>query len=418
MNWIIDVFHMPETIKNLIHIFAILLVVWTFKSLHFRAKRPKDERWIFRWIVFFSTGVVIGWLINGMSPVLFLWASTKTYIFFFFFISCAAVLDAHEMEYILEILCKYQYLNVILCLLEFFVLNISGDWLGGIFGIRQGANAYTNIYLMVICTYTMTKYLRKQKNVSQLLWILGSSCLIAGFTEITAFFVEIAMIMIITTFLSRNVEKKIVVAIIGVSVALIGFGALAVLFPKRFDYIYSIQSAITYLGGKDNHYYTDSGLYVGGAYSVSRLNPFEQINRYFFHNDLLKNIFGYGLGNCEMSPNNTIFQSDFYLQNKNYEYYIFSHAATFIETGAWGLLSYAYMLVSLVKMGLEYRKDSNRYSYFVDVGLVMSVMTVVLFFYNSSVRTHSGYLLFLSLCTIPVYANWKKHNPILLEGNI
>ena len=407
MNWIIDVLHIPEAVKNIIYVLAMILIVWTLCNSN-KHRIEKENRWVVKWIILYTVGIIAGWCINGMSPILFLWAFTKTYLLFFFFITCSIVYDIDEMEAFFDLLYKYQKVNVIMCIFQFLILHKSGDWLGGIFGIRQGANAYTNIYFMIICVYSMVKYLKKQQKLRSLLWILGSSCIVAGITELTAFFVELAIILVVSTLLSRNVSRKTTAMVMGTSIVLLGVFTLLTFFPERLSNIYNLDSLMIYLGGRENSYYTANGFYVGGAYSVSRLNPFKQINDRYFKDDIAKLLFGYGLGNCEMSTNISILQSDFYLSNKSYVYYIFSHAATFIETGYWGVFCYAYMLFNLVKSWFKHHKEVNAHSGLMDVGIVMVVMTIVLFFYNSSVRTISAFLLYISLCSIPIYVKWSN----------
>lgn len=280
MNWIIDVLNIPEVTKNTIHILDLILIIWEIMD-HRKTSFHRGNKWIILWLFLYSIGVLIGWTINGYSIVLSFWAFTKTYFLFLFFVCCVATLNIKNIDKVLKILCKLQTLNFILCLFQMIVLNVYGDWLGGIFGIRQGANAYTNIYFIIICTYSIIKYLHKEENVQHLLWIIGSSCILAGFTELTAFFVELAIILIVTIIISKSVTKKIIVFTGSIVLLLIGFYVLATYFPTRFNYIYNIRSIITYLGGKENSTYTSDGLYYGGAYSVSRINPFNQINSFF-----------------------------------------------------------------------------------------------------------------------------------------
>lgn len=408
VNWIIDVANIPEAAKNIIHLLDLILIIWVFKDC--RRLRFYKAKWIILWLVMYSIGILIGWIINGCLFVLSLWAFTKTYFLFLFFVCCVMTLNIADVDKILKILCKFQIFNFVLCLFQLVVLNVYGDWLGGIFGIRQGANAYTNIYFIIICTYSMIKYLHKEESIRHLLWIVGSSCILAGLAELTAFFVELSIILIVTTAISKSVTKKIIVFAFCVALLLIGFYVLATYFPTRFNYIYDIQSIITYLGGKENSTYTSDGLYYGGAYSVSRINPFGQINRFFFHNDILKRFWGLGLGNCEMSTNIEIFQSNFYRINGNYEYYIFSHASTYLETGLWGIFSYAFLVLNIIWGWLKYRKIQNKFSGLLEFSFVLSLMSIILFFYNSSVRTPSAYLLFWALSTGPIYVRCLQYN--------
>lgn len=109
-----------------------------------------------------------------------------------------------------------------------------------------------------------------------------------------------------------------------------------------------------------------------------------------------------------MSTNTKIFQSNFYRINKSYEYYIFSHASTYLETGFWGIFCYAFLVLNIIRDWLKHRKLQNEFSGLLDFGFVMSLMTIILFFYNSSVRTPSAYLLFFALSTAPVYIKYLR----------
>lgn len=387
IQWMIDLFNLPAAITRIDAILALLLIFWQFKKIFYYLL---NNKLIMLFFLFYTATNFIGILLNGFSFAYIIWTFFKSYIFFFYLIACIVNLSKNEYIGIMEILCKLHILNCILCLYQYFVLGLQSDYLGGIFGIRQGCNGYQNIYGIVICCYLMYRYLNGEK-INRLFIYLFSFLIIAAATDIIGFFCVIFLcFFLMLVFMEDKKRKRYLFEILFLCVVA-GVAVFRIIYKERFEYFTNISNWLKYMGfGKNND---------GGVYGVSRTNPFRQINEKYFKGDLLKELFGFGFGNCSQAESLKIFQSPFYLKNRDFQYYWFSTAYTYMETGFFGIVSYLILeLIFLFKSIWNYFKAKNK-----NLGiycLMLSVAYVFIFFYNQSLMISPAYIFYFSLVAI------------------
>lgn len=78
------------------------------------------------------------------------------------------------------------WLDVVVSLYQFFVMQLDGDYLGGIFGVEKGGNVYTNIFFVIVVTKSVLSYLEKKRRFVEMRIPIGGSasgCGIGG-TEV------------------------------------------------------------------------------------------------------------------------------------------------------------------------------------------------------------------------------------------
>ena len=110
----------------------------------------------------------------------------------------------------------------------------------------------------------------------------------------------------------------------------------------------------------------------------------------------LQQIFGMGLGNCDLSEL-SIFNSTFHQKYEFLHYSWFSSAMMFLETGFVGIAIYISFFVICLKRAVSDLKSGMGNKLFCQLTVIMAVMCIVLFFYNSSLRIESAYMVYFVL---------------------
>lgn len=335
-------------------------------------------------VIALTVVITVSDLINVVRPALILAAYRNTYRFFLFFLACLLVLEKDDIEKIFSIMYKLQVVNVLLTLYQYFILHKSQDYLGGIFGMQAGCNAYTNIYLCLLLVYVLVKYVYKKGNVRELVWIIVSSLMIAALAELKVFFVEFVLIILLAIVLSRPSAKTIKILAFSAIGFVMGLNVFSKVFPEAYADLINIDQLIEY------------NTTVIWGYNISRWGAFRQINELFFNGSILLNLLGLGFGNCEYSVY-PIFTSDFYHRYGNYHYRWFAHQTWFLEGGylGFGLFLLFFILVFIWGTKIKSRMEGARE--YALMAQLTSVVTIISLWYNASSRVEIAYILFFAL---------------------
>jgi len=377
---------------EIIYIFDVLVLIefaWALGSLQPVLRRTKA--WI---IVPFMAAYVLYLLLtqlfNFVSPIAAVMAFRKQFRFYLFFCACAVILTKKSIDKILKILLFVQVLNLMLTVYQYFQQGLSQDYLGGMFGIAKGANAYSNVYLCLVCTYILLQYLGKKINIWPMLLTIGSSLLIAALAELKVFFIEIVIIVLMAVLLS-NPSARTVKTVAFVSVGFVAsITLLGAIFPEHFAVLVSLALLTEY---------TTESIY---GYNISRLNAFSEINEIFFKNNGLRNLFGYGFGNCENG-------TDFYNRYSHFNYSWFTHQITFLETGYVGILFYIAFFALIFIFSTKFKKANPENASYYTFSQIISVLCVVWMIYDQSLRSEAAYMAFFALAIpIAVCNDWLK----------
>ena len=103
-----------------------------------------------------------------------------------------------------------------------------------------------------------------------------------------------------------------------------------------------------------------------------------------------------GLCNCDTSTI-PLFNTAFYDRYVDLHYSIFSISFMFIETGWIGLTLYISFFVACFIFALKSYIQKRGNLLFNQIGIIMSLLCFVLLFYNSSLRTEAGYMIYFAL---------------------
>lgn len=387
-EFLISMFHLPGAIRYLNDGIVLALFVCVLPAASACLQKSGFGAVILMMLLF-SVSLLMGTIMGNVPPLHVLWALRNTFRFFAFFVICICLLNKEDVLLLLNHICSLQWLNLILCLFEYFVLHKKQDHLGGIFGIAVGCNSYLNVYLCLVLTYTICCYMSKKCSGLYLAASLLSAMLIAGLSELKILFLEIVLIVMLTLFFYRPSKKALRIVYSSAVAIILGLIILRKLFPAHFDVLTSLDNITKYINQED------------GGYHLSRFHAFENINRLFFKGDLFQNLFGRGFGSAEYS-NYSFLTSQFYRQYGKYNYRWFAHQMLFIETGYVGLVLYITILATSVVCCIKKRKvlaDNKEICY---MSIIMALLTIVNLWYNAAIRAESAYLIYFSLAAAPI----------------
>ncbi len=329
-------------------------------------------------------------IMNGVKITLVVWACRNTFRYFPVFLCMIMVWRRERIEKLINFLIYFQIPNFIIILIQFLVFGKVGDFLGGIFGTEKGCNAYINIYLCIVVALVIEKYLHKKLRFSMVLFTCFSWMVIAGLTELKIAFVEVPLIIMIAVFLDKPSVKSFIVGAMIIVAVIIGIRITIALFPMWADSFSSLSS------------FFEVGKAVGGGYNISRFSAFSDINRLFFYNSIMSNLFGLGFGSCEYSSFG-MFTSDFFRTHGSLNYRWFSHQMWFLQCGYIGIISllafFSVCFYWFTKNKLKY-KDREGYGSF---GQLMIVLLMINFIYNSSLSLETGYIAYTALAIPFIY---------------
>ena len=347
----------------------------------------RSAKYIIFLIFFVSTLTAI---FNLVPLQLYIWAFRNTFRFFVFFAACVTVLDTEDIDGIFDILYKFQYLNIVLCLLEYFVWGYKQDCLGGIFGIERRCNGAQNIYFCILLTWALSKYLAKKLNIIHLLVVMLSVLIISALAELKIFYIEFVLIVIMVVFLSRPSFKLGII----IAVGFVGFNFSLDLLKEVFPHQYNVLvNTNTFLD-----YFNSSGT---GGYNISRMSAFKEINDRFFNNSVIRNLFGYGFGACEYSSF-SLFTSQFYKQYSALNYRIFAHVMIFLETGYVGLILFILFFIDAARYAILRIKELGIYRYHAIIAIVFSMMCIINLWYNNALKIEYSYMAYFVLAIVAI----------------
>ena len=395
IKFAITVIGIPSFFNYVTDVVTILLYLCCHKRIQRTLREASFQEFriliLIYWVILSLTS-----LFNFVSPFLYIWAFRNTFRFLFFAEACIVCLEKADIDHIFDILVRFNYLNIVLSLYEYFVLGYSRDFLGGMFGTERGCNGALNLYFCIILIWVVINYTNKKINFFVLAITVISSLGIATLAELKIFYIEFIIIVALSVFLSKPSFRNgliIVGSIFGVVFAL---RLLAQLFPLHYAVLTSSSNILSYFDAAGT-----------GGYNISRMHAFQDINNMFFHNNPLRNLFGFGFGSCEYSSV-PIFISDFYKQNSTLNYRIFSHSMIFLETGYVGFIGFIIILVYPIIFIIRYAKKYNIEKLYSNVVFISVMILIISLWYNNSIKIEYAYMAYCILAIIPVLIKEEK----------
>lgn len=338
----ISTFHASNFVYYCADALNILLLFFTCKKIKkvhsIMEIRPLI---ILFWLYVIST--MIGIIGNEVPIVLALWGLRNVFRFIVFFIACVILLEREDILTFDSIIPKIYYLNAALVIIQYFVLGLKGDYVGGIFGTLQGCNISLTIFLNIFLAYFISKYLYGLIKIWNLGIYIVIYFLIASLSETKGNYVFFILIIAVAIIVIKKSLKTFSITILAVLALVLGAYLLNRYFPGSLDFLLDWSEANAYM---DASYF--------GTETFTRNATLSTANKLFFKDNLWLYLFGYGMGACDTS---NYFQSPFF-QNYGYmNYRQYGSSMTVLQNGYVGL--FLYFMFFLIIFIISLRKGSK-----------------------------------------------------------
>lgn len=392
---------LPAQVSYLSDIIVLLVAGHFFNHIkEHSAKQTKQL--IYRMLSIFFIYIMLGVITNvfyQFNIILMLWSLRNMGRFIIFFVAALLFMEQEDVD-------KYKQVGTILLgtcgalsILQ-YAGGYKGDWLGGIFGIQQGiANIYLHVFLIIFLVYVMTKYFFDKMNF--LIFLIALSYII-GLTiisELKFLFFEIFYVgFIVVVFKKWNVKVLMRFLVSSSMVSLLIVLSIPVflsIFPNFSDF-FSMDAFLEVSKSADG---------LGeNSLTIGRSSFFNYITREIFENNIIKMLFGIGMGNAEYSRGQQLLTSDFFNHFQYTLYFWYSSAWMYIENGMIGMILYFSIFITYAK----YLYNFIEHHVISAFSFIFILCLPLFYFYNSTLRIDIAYIVVVALAAGNVYVKEKN----------
>lgn len=367
--------------------YTIDLAIIVLAILYLTKKSPlaRECKILAKWIGILILYCSFAYILNYQSIFYYIWGARNTFRYFVYFLVCIAFIKVRDVDVLVNRLIAVYYFNAFIVFFQYFILGYKQDLLGGLFGVQRGCNSGLNIYGIIVVSIVVVKYLNKKTSIWNCAFVCILSIIIAAFAELKFFFVEFAVVIILASLITKFSFKKLWIIIGSILLIIIGSIALGKIFPE-FAASMSFRGLLEI--GLSEKGYTSSG-------DINRLTFYTFITNRFL-NHPAKLILGLGLGNCNYADGWSFVTSPFYLTYGSLHYTWLTTAMVFLETGLVGMFLYFGFFI-LVFRKLDVRKYDDEHVYIVQSAKIVSLLSILICIYNSSLQMDCGFLIFFFL---------------------
>lgn len=381
LSFFLQILKFPSFLKYGLDVAWCLTLALTLAQI--RLSIPRHIGLFLKLIGIMFLYTLVTYLFNYQSFIYYLWGFRNNFRFYIAFLAFAMYLRDREVAWLLKMMDVLFWINAGVTFLQFFLMGYRQDYLGGIFGIERGCNAYTIIFFGVVVSKAFLDYMNGQIKAVPCFLKAGASLVIAAMAELKVYFLFFPLMLLIAALITKFSFRKLGL-ILGSSVlVMIGSALLADIFGSGDEL--SLQSIFELITAQN----------YATAEDLGRFTAIPTISERFL-TDLPGKLFGMGLGNCETSAfpicNTPFFKAYSYLH-----YTWFSSAMLFLETGYVGLgLNLSFFVVCFICAWKRMKSGSATASY-CQIAMIMSVICAILTFYNSSLRAEGAYIAYFAL---------------------
>ena len=378
-----DLLGLPWAIRYILD--AAWLVLLLLQLLTHRSVQ-RNAQCFFLWSLLFLIYTLLAYLPQYQSAFYYLWGVRNNFRFYAVFLSFCMFLTQQDIDRYFDTFDMLFWINVFISLVQFFVLEIDGDCLGGIFGSEVGSNGYTNIFFCIILTKAIIFYLEKREPLRKCFAKFIAALLVTALAEIKFFFIEAILVIVLAVLFTSFSWRKVWITIGGLAGILLGAYLLVVFFPNSEGFLsleWLWENAASSKG------YTASG-------DMNRLNAISVINERFLKNGWAQ-LFGLGMGNCDTSAF-AFLNTPFSEQYSWLHYSWMSYAFMYLECGWIGLIFFFgfFVMIYFKVRKIEQNCEANGKAY-CRIARIMAVLCAVIAIYNSSLRTEAAYMAYFVL---------------------
>lgn len=334
-------------------------------------------------VLIFFLYTLFTYLFNYQSVFYYIWGLRNTFSFYVAFFIFAVYLSQEEATLWLKILDVLFWIHFVLAIFQFSFLGVRQDYLGGLFGTTIGTNGYSIVFLCIV----ITKSLLCNFNGTEKPFVCILKCLaaltFAAMAEMKFFYIAFILMLILASVFTKFSKRKFVMIVVGIIGVAIGSVVLTGLFG--FEGFMSWES-IWEFATKENYSSEDDLNRFSAIFTLSKTIVTEPAQR----------LFGLGLGNCDTSRV-AIFNTPFFQQYQYLHYDWFSSVMMFLETGIIGLVLYISFFVTSAVLSHKQLKKANSNKLFCQLAFIMSILCVIISFYNSSLKIYCAYMVYFVL---------------------
>lgn len=379
--------------SDFILIIIIYLYIYHNQKILRKANRYRIPASAYLTVLLFFSVCLVSWLVNAYSPMLFFWGFRNNFRFLIFLLICAATLRKEDIYELVDVLYVFILLNVVVVTYQSTTMSSGfgsayGDYVSGLFsngGDSRGGNASLDWLMCIVTTAAIVRYLNREKGFAYALVAVVCCLYIAALNETKLFFVQIAVIVVLSLFLAKKSLKTVLIAVVAFIGLFAGIQILYSLFP-HFAGFFTLENMLDYASN-------DSGYTRGGA--INRFNSIPYVLDNFL-NEPLETAFGIGLGNADYSSNFSFLTSSFYRVYGWTAYQWFMVPMVTVETGIVGLACYFLIILNCFRVGLVNIIRNHDATPQLQIAVIVCVIAVMMAVCNQSLRLESmGYAAWL-----------------------
>lgn len=384
----------PDAIKFLCDGFLVLLLLKLFSQRFTKIDNYSMPFVVIVGLFFFIT--LVGYLFNYQSVFYYLWGLRNNIRMFVAFFAFAYLADWEDAKGWIKALDVLFVINFAVVILQYFS-GYGQDYIGGIFGTSKGCNGSLLIFLCIVFAKTILSFMRGEEKMSKCIFVSVASLLVSTLSELKMFFILFILILFMASFVTAHSIKKTLFFAFG-AVLVVLFSTLLTVLYKDFTDFLSFDSLIKAL--TDTGYATDE--------DIGRFTALPVISQRFLPG-FFRKLFGLGLGNCD-SSSLSMFNTPFFESHQTVHYSYFSYAFLFLETGFVGLALYASFFVASFFVSRKLKKLEMSDEFACQMSIILSVISLILLVYNSSLRMEIGFMLFFVLALPIISANEQRES--------
>lgn len=384
----------PDAIKFLCDGFLVLLLLKLFSQRFTKIDNYSMPFVVIVALFFFIT--LVGYLFNYQSVFYYLWGLRNNIRMFVAFFAFAYLADWEDAKGWIKALDVLFVINFAVVILQYFS-GYGQDYIGGIFGTSKGCNGSLLIFLCIVFAKTILSFMRGEEKMSKCIFVSVASLLVSTLSELKMFFILFILILFMASFMTAHSIKKTLFFAFG-AVLVVLFSTLLTVLYKDFTDFLSFDSLIKAL--TDTGYATDE--------DIGRFTALPVISQRFLPG-FFRKLFGLGLGNCD-SSSLSMFNTPFFKSHQTVHYSYFSYAFLFLETGFVGLALYASFFVASFFVSRKLKKLEMADEFACQMSIILSVISLILLVYNSSLRMEIGFMLFFVLALPIISANEQRES--------
>lgn len=397
--FLMNILHVPSLIKYTID------VAWMFLLLTLIANRfnfpDREVQKIRILVVVMFLCTFVGAIFARQSVFYYLWGFRNNFRFFVFFFACTWFLKAESVKQVMRLMDHLFIINFVVVLIQFFVLDIRRDYLGGIFGVEIGCNGYMNIFLVITSASYVLQYMNRKESMLACLLRCILALLIAAASELKMFFIEFFLILLLVSIATNFSMRKLWIVLAGTLCALVGVLLFSKIYPEFAEW-FSLEAILSTASAESG--YTGRG-------DINRLTTVPIILSRFL-NSGSEVLFGLGLGNCDYASGIDFLTTPFYRAYEHLHYTWFQLAMVMLETGVVGMALNLLFFVMVLIGARKRQKAGTADPYFCQMAQIIAVMCPLWFVYNSALRSEAGYMAYFVLALPfiqrPAVQNQKK----------